>query len=173
MAQLIADIRADAEYKKFKRILQTTQERLDFEVIVEEARSLHQSRVVRSLYGKKAYSPKNVLDASAQEVANRSRLVELRLRLASELSILEQALSLAKKYVSTEYADDLAEFKTRDQRIAFVDRVFRAAIEYHNEGQQVVETLDFLIQDIDKASYHISTMKEILSLLTEKRGRVN
>ena len=173
MATLIEEIRGDAEYVKFKRILKTTQQRLDYEIILSEAQSLHQSRVVRGLYGKKAYSPKNILDAAAQEMANRSRLVELRVRIASELSILEQALMIAKKYVATEYADELNEFRTSDQRKGFVDRVFRVAVEYLAEGQQIIDTLDLLVTDIDKASYHISTMRDVLSLLAERRGRVN
>jgi len=173
MSSLLSAIRKDDNYKLFRSVFAKTQERVDIEKDLDEALRLHAGRSSRQLYGKQQYSIKSLIDASLKDISFRSRLVEIRVKASIQLSLLEEATKAIRKYISTEYADDLKEFSTAEQRKSFVDRALKGAISYLSEGAALLDTLDRLIEDIDKASFGLRNMMEGLKLLSEGRGRVN
>jgi hypothetical protein len=75
-----------------------------------------------------------------------------------------------RRYISTEYADDLREFSTADQRRAFVDRVLKSANELVAEGEQLLTTLDHLIKDLDQTSHAMKHIVDCLKLMENKHG---
>ena len=172
MSSLLKDIRSDESYKQFRIIFAKAQERLDLDRDLNEALSLHAGRTARKLYGDKQYSVKSLIDATLKDLSFRSRLVEIRVKASIQLSLLEEAVKSLRKYISTEYADDLKEFSTVEQRRNFVDRVVKTPLAFISEGESLLATLDMFVRDIDQSSYHLKNMMECLKLLSESRGKV-
>jgi hypothetical protein len=169
---LISDIRADSEYKKFKLIVQKVRERLNIDKDRSEALSMHAGRTSRRLHGTKQYSPKSLIDASLNDLACRARLVEIRVQCSIQTDLLQDAVKAIKHYITTEFVDELAEYKTVGQRNSLIDRVVASAISTQGEAQALIKLLDDLITDIDKASYSLRLMSDALKLIMEKPGQI-
>ncbi len=168
---LLKQIRKDPQYATFLRILETTRKNLDTETATAEAKALHASRTSRSLSGKDRYSSKSLIDANLRDLSTRARLVEIRVTNDRKLSHLKEAAEALKKYVSTEYVDELkSDFSTAGQRSDFVDRVLKSANALLAEGESLLSVLDFLIKDIDQASHSMRHVVDCLKLLENKHG---
>lgn len=167
---LISNVRDDEQYKKFVVILNRTKERLKLEDSIKEALGLHTSRTSRHLTGNDRYSPKKLIDASMRDLSTRARLVEIRVTNDRNLSHLREAMDALRRYISTEYADDLRDFSTADQRRAFVDRILKSANELLAEGESVLTSIDHLIKDIDQSGHSMRHVVDCLKLLENKHG---
>lgn len=167
---LIAQVKQDPQYKKFLTILKNTQERIDLNKAVEESRALHAARTSRSLTGNDRYSPKKIIDACMKDLATRARLVEIRLANDRGLSHLREAMDAMRRYLSTEYSEELKDFSTADQRKSFVDRVLKNAHETLSAGESVLDIIDHLIKDIDQSSHSMRHVVDCLKLLENKTG---
>jgi len=167
---LITTIRADSEYKKFKTILLKVREKLNVDRDRAEALSMHAGRTSRRLHGTKQYSPKSVLDASLNDLACRSRLVEIRVQCSIQIDLLHDAAKAIKHYITTEFVDELNAYKTVGQRNALIDRVVSAALVTESEGAALLKLLDDLISDIDKSSYQLRVTTDLLRLMADTKG---
>ncbi len=168
---LLKQIRKDPQYDTFLRILETTRKKLDVEAAVEEAKGLHASRTSRSLSGADRYSAKKIIDATLRDLSTRARLVEIRVANDRKLSHLKEAAEALRRYLSTEYVDELKEdFSTAGQRSSFVDRVLKNANALLAEGESLLSVLDFFIKDIDQSSHSVRHVVDCLKLLENKHG---
>ncbi len=168
--KLIATIREQQQYKKFKAIVSVARDRLKIEADRSEALSLHAGRTSRKLFGEKQYSPKSILDASMVDLSYRARLVEMRVQCSLTISTLDAGVDAIKRYITTEFSDDLEAYKTVGQRKDFVDRIVASALDLVSEGEGLIAMLDTLIKDIDAASFQLRNAMEILKLLSETKG---
>lgn len=167
---LIKEVKGDPQYITFKRILEETRRHVKIDESMEEARRLHTSRESRALTGKDRYSAKRIIDAAAKDMSVRARLVEIRVSNDKKMSHLREAMEALRRYVSTEYADDLKEFSNAEQRRAFVDRVLKAANGLVAESEQLLNTLDHLIKDLDQSSHSMRHIVDCLKLMENKHG---
>lgn len=170
MQSLVKEIKADANYEKFKRIVERIRKRVNIEAATTEALALHAGRTSRSIAGENRYNPMFIIDANLKDLSSRARLVEIRVRNDLQMSNLREAIDAVRRHISTEYADDLRDFSTADQRKSFVDRVIKNAKEFLAEGEALVDMIDVLIKDIDQAGYSIKNSIECLKLLAESKG---
>ena len=171
--ELLSEIRSGAQYKKYQKILEAAQTGLDLDVLRAEALGSHSARTSRQLYGSKQYSPKALVDAVYKDLAFRSRMVEIRVKVSVALSNLDEASKAMRRYISTEYSDDLLDFSTADQRRSFVDRVLKVGLAYLAEGQALLDMMDSLIKDCDQAGFSLRNAVETLKLLDgSKSGKV-
>lgn len=168
------DIRDSRDYKKFRKIVQGVQAKLNVEKDRSEALSLYSGRTSRKLYGDKRYSPKAILDASMNDMSARSRLVELRVRTTNQIDVLHDACKAMRHSILTDYGDKIKKkFTTVGERTAFLDTMIADALEIQAEGAALIKMLDDLISDIDKSSYHLKGVIECLGLLQgSKAGTV-
>ncbi len=166
----MGSVKSDPSYKKFQLILKNTLEKLDFERSLKEAQTLHASRTSRSLMGNDRYSPKKIIDAAVKDLSTRARLVEIRVANDRNLSHLRSAVEALRRYISTEYSEELRDFSTADQRKSFVDRVMRSAHEVLEQGDAVMNVVDHLIKDIDQSSHAMRHVVDCLKLLENKNG---
>lgn len=164
---ILITLRSDSRYKKFVKAVEEAQGRVDFEKDRAEALSLHSGLLVRGLYGKKQYSSKSMIEAVSQVQANRSRLVELRVRSSIHLSYIKEFASNFRRYVYTQYSEDLREFKTKDQKDALLLRLTAKSEEFMSEGNSHLDLLDLLIKDLDQSSHTMRHMIDILKLLSD------
>lgn len=167
---LIKQIKSDPNFTKFNRIFEGIKKQVNIETSLNEALSLHASRTSRDITGEKRYNPKIIIDASLKDLSYRARLVEIRVKNDLQLSILKEAIDAMKRHVQTEYAEDLREFSTADQRRAFADRVVKSAKEFLAEGESFMDILDTLIRDIDQAGFTIKHIIECMKLLQGAKG---
>ncbi len=173
MSNLRLEIQREPFFKKFKLIVQDIEDKLELEKSRAEAQQLHAGRTARSIYGKKIYSPKSLMDAVMVELSYRARLTEIRANLGVQVSLLNKAIDAARKYIISDYNDDLNDsFKTEAQRKAFLDRVVNKALLIKADIDLTIEMLDFLIKDIDQASFHLRTVLETMKLLDSSKGKV-
>lgn len=168
------DIRESKDYRKFRKIVIEVQERLNIDKDRTEALSLHAGRTSRKLFGDRRYSPKHLLDASLNDMSSRSRLVELRVKTTNQIDVLHEACKAMRYSMSTNFTEEIkARFKTVGERNAFFDTMIASALEIESEGSAQIKLLDDLIQDVDRASYHLKGVIECLGLLQgSKAGTV-
>lgn len=168
------DIRDSSDYKKFRKIVTQVESRLNVEKDYEEAQALHSGRTSRKLYGDKRYSGKSLIDASSNDMAARSRLVEIRVKVSRQIDILHDACKAMKHSMLTNFSEEINKrFTTVGARAAFAETMIARALEIQTEGAGLVKVLDSLIEDIDKSGYHLSNMADVLKLLSDtKAGRV-
>ena len=165
------DIRDSADYKKFKKIVQQVEGRLNVEKDQSEAIALHAGRTSRKLYGEKRYSPKALIDASENDLSVRSRLIEMRVKASMQIDTLNDACKAMKSSMLTNFQDRMKKmFGTVGDRNAFMDTMIASALEVERDGSALIKALDTLIQDIDKASYHLKGVIECLGMLESSKG---
>lgn len=169
---IITKIRDTKDYATFKKMVTNVSSKVNVDKDQEEALAMHAGRTSRRMHGKKQYSPKSLIDAALNDLACRSRLVELRVRASIEASLLHDAIKAVRHYITNEFDDELSVYKTVDQRKAVVDRAIKRALEVESEIVALVELLDTLIGDIDKASYQLKVMVEALKLIADKPGQI-
>jgi len=169
---ILSVIRKDQKYKKFRLIVQKTGERLNIEKDRNEALALHASRTSRTLSGKKAYSPKSLLDAEATDLYTRSRLVEIRVQASIHLNLLDEACDAIKRHIFTEYYEELRGFSNEQQRRALIERIQGVAMELMTEGKSLIDMLDQIVRDVDQANFHLGHMGSILEMLSNSKGKV-
>lgn len=166
-----SDIRDCSDFKKFKKIVQQVQSRMNVEKDQAEAIALNAGRTSRKLYGDRKYSPKALIDASLNDLAVRSRLVELRVRASNQIDILNDACKAMKNSMLTNFQDRMKKmFSTVGDRNAFMENMIANALEIERDGAAMIKALDALITDIDKSSYHLKGVIECLSMLESSKG---
>lgn len=170
---LIDAIRNDAQYIKFKKIVRETREKLKIDTDRSEAMMLLSGRTSRTIHGKQQFSGKALLEAMSNDMAARSRLVEIRIRAKVHLDTLTDACQALKDHVLTEYTEDMRIFNNAEARNAFVSRVQGTAKQTVTETAALIDMLDQITTDIDKASFHLSRMTEIILLIDSSKGSRN
>jgi len=166
-----ADIRESSDYKKFRKIVQKVQAALHIDKDREEALSMHAGRTSRKLYGERKYSPKALLDASMNDMAVRSRLVEIRVKCSNQIDILHEACKAMKHSMSTNFSEEINKrFKTVGERNSFMETMIASSLEIEHEGHALIKLLDDLVTDIDKSSFHLRHMIDSLQLLEGSKG---
>jgi hypothetical protein len=170
-SELVKEIRGGATFKTFRQVFEAVTKRVDIAKNTAEVLGLHTSRTSRSLATKKErYSPSVLIDASLNDLSARARMVELRVRADLNLSTLREAVAAFAKHVQTEYAEELREFRTAEQRKALVDRVIKQAREFMAEGETFIATVDTLVKDIDQSGHSLRHVIECLKLLDGNKG---
>ena len=109
---------------------------------------------------------KEIIEADLQHAAYRSRAAEIRM-LCYELSdVLDELISNATKYMMAQYANELKNsgFTTRDARQAATEHVLTQFIKRKRELDRVIEIAKLVIDDLDKASFNINHIIEVLKL---------
>ena len=165
------DIRESQDFRKFKKIVAQVESRLNVEKDYEEAQALHSGRTSRKLYGDKRYSGKSIIEASSNDMAARSRLVEIRVKASRQIDVLHDACKTMKHSMLTNFSDEINKrFTTVGARTAFAETMIARALEIQTEGAGLIKVLDSLIEDIDKSGYHLSNMADVLKLLDSRKG---
>ena len=165
-------IREDPEYKKFKKIISIEEEKLHLEQDQTEVLSLHSSRISRTIYDKRQYSPQILMDASTMDLSFRSRMVELRVKASLHISMMEAAINSIRKYIYTKYAKQNPSLSTEAARNSFIDTVLKNYIADIDRAKAFITLCDTLIKDIDQAGFNLRNMLDCLKLLAEVKGKI-
>jgi hypothetical protein len=167
---LFDTIRQDDAFSTFRNIVKTARTYLKIEQYREEALALMMNRLSRQIHGKKQFSPKIMLEAAANDMSSRARLVEIRVRCKVHLDSLEDACKALKNHVLTTYMEEMRAFSNAESRNALIERVQKSARSITTEATALIDMLDQIVNDIDKASYHMSNMTQMIVMLDGSKG---
>lgn len=165
-------IRDDAEYKKFRKVIKLELERLNLEQDQKEVLSLHASRISRTIYDKRQYSPHVLMDASTMDLAFRSRIVEIRVKASLHISIMEAAISSIRQYIYTKYVQNNNIFSTENARQSYISTVLKSYISEADKAKSFIILCDTIVKDIDQAGFNLRNMLECLKLISETKGKI-
>lgn len=169
---IMSALKEDAQFKKFRNIVATLRTAINVEKDTAEALSLHSSRTSRNLY-KLPKGPRSLLEASLMDMSFRSRLTEIRIQLASNGAILEEAVKAIKRYINTEFNDELNAYSNVEQKRNMVERVIASALDLQASCESTIATIDDLIKDLDQAGFHLRNAVEIMKILDGSKGTRN
>jgi hypothetical protein len=164
LESFLNDLKEDPKFKKFRLILKNTRERMKIE--------RDRNRTSRAMHGRKQFSPKALMEATANDLSARARLVEIRVRATIHMDLLEDACDALRNHVYTEYHEEVRKYGSAEQRKALIERVQGTARTFIVEGQALIDMLDQIIKDIDAASFHLRNMMETMKLLDGTKGKV-
>lgn len=165
-------VKEDDNFKRYKSILVTVKSSLDLVKTLKEANYLHSQRIVRKLFELKV-SPQKLQEALFIEISTRSRLIELKSLVINQVELLEGAISICRKHLSTTYSDKLARVaSTQAGRAAVMDQVFARGKDYLSQVKTLDSQLDLIIKDIDAAGYALTNVREVMKMVLDKRETV-
>lgn len=169
---IVSVIRADAAFKKFKTAWERISSGIDAEGAVEECKLLHVARKSAKLKDSKGqFSPQTLLDASAIDLSNRSRMVYVAADLQWRISKLDSAMDAVQNHITANYADKIPA-RTIDERKRFINNVLKNYVSEFDAAKAALTFIESLIKDIDQTGYGLRNMIDCLKLLSETKGKV-
>lgn len=137
---------------------------LPIKKLLLECDSLHISRTIRTLKVTDSDFHSRIIEACLHDQAIRSRLSEILVQsIKGEKKIIQVTDSL-KNYYITEYAEQLNLFRTKDERLRFIDTLFEQFYEYSESVKLVSSIASTIIKDIDQAAYALKLTVDVLKL---------
>lgn len=165
-------LRKDPKYKKFQRTVEVIAGRLKLEADRKEAWSMHASRTSRSLYGKDQFSLQKFEQAVLRDLSIRARMVEIRVQVSTNISMLERAITDMGNHIQTDYDDFLKPFKTIDRRKQAVSRLVQSSADLMADGEDLISSLDLFIKDLDQANFSLRHIVDTMKLLDSSKGKI-
>jgi hypothetical protein len=172
--ELLQAIREDDEYIKLKKVSREEREKTKVTENWDEAMGLLASRPSRSIHAKKQFSPKAVMEAMSYDMMARSRLTEIRTRAKLHADTLSDACEAMGHHIRTCYGEELKRHCTTvDSRKSFIAKLNQPMLETLSEIDNLIDMLDQVIVDIDKTSFHLSKMAELIMFIDSSKGSRN
>lgn len=172
---LVSSIRADAKYKRLKESFDTVPfYQMDTEKLLDEVKTLHKLRTIRRLNhaDDETRLARKVIDASANDASSRARLTEILMVCFKARVTLEAGVEALTDYLLVTYSEELHRYKTKQER----ERAIKIALAPFNRYIQNVgvleESTQLVVNDIDKGSYTIKNIVEVLRLHTKPEQRI-
>lgn len=167
------DVQDDPEYATFKRISQEAYERISYSKTLTQVRDLHASRLIRNIYGTKAYRADKLMDANSQEMSVRSHLVTISIEIMIAKEAMKAAIEAITEHLRSEYhARYLSKLRNNEMRDAYINSVLKTPLGRYNELRQLVTMVELVIVDIDKNSFRLSDALKCLELMANIKSQV-
>lgn len=144
----------------------------DAEQLRKEVFSTHASRDTRALQPGKILqsSAHNIIDASAEEVSDRSRLIEVKMQCVAEIEKLKEDLGALSRYIIVRYDTALkARHKSVTDRKAYVQAVLDKYYKRVRELEGLVTLIDLVVEDIDSASWALNRIANVVIAANNRR----
>ncbi len=165
----IEDLKDTDDYLRYRRIIKRLAEETDLIKTAEEIGRLHSGRKSRSLFGSELSADK-IIEANLQDTSYRSRLVEIRIDLAKILSLATTTLDTVKSKVYQTYTEDLKVFKTKGERMSYVESFLTLGTMFTKRVEDLSDQLDLVIKDIDQTSFTYKNAIQILEIIYSKNN---
>lgn len=160
----------DENYARFLRIRDTAMSAINIPDLLKEAEFLHANRKSRTLSSAKM-SPNAVQAALVNDMANRSRLVELRAALMKTNELLSTALLGIRRHIRVSYKDALKDMaSTQADRNHVLDKILGKSVKYKAQLDHAEDLIDLYIKDVDQTAFGLRNAVEILKLFLDRRS---
>lgn len=132
-------------------------------------RDLRRPNIARDMLQESQHT---IISADMQHAAYRSRATEIRMQCYEVSDLLDQIIRDSRDYLFSQYPNELKNsgYTTRDARLNAVDHVLTVFRRRKRELDRVVELARFVVEDIDKASFTMTHVIDVLEL-SVSRGR--
>jgi hypothetical protein len=171
---LLQSIREDAEYIKLKKVAREEREKTKTTANWDEAMTILANRPSRNIHAKKQFSPKAIMEAMSCDMSGRSRLTEMRTRAKLHADVLVNACDAMGHHIRTVYGEELKRHCTTvDARKSFIAKLNQPMLDILSEIDSLIDMLDQVITDIDKTSFHLSKMAELIMFIDSNKGARN
>lgn len=170
----IQAIREDDEYIKLKKISREEREKMKIDENRDEALLMMGTRPSRNIAAKKQFSARAIMEAMSTDMSVRSRLCEMRVRAKLHADILSDACNAMGHHIRVAYSDEFKkQYSTIDARKSFIAKLNQSALESLAKVDSLIDLLDQCIIDIDKTSFHLSKMAELIMFIDSNKGARN
>lgn len=168
-SQVIERIENCPKVKKFKRMLENGDFSVNVSEFLDELDRMHKTRTVRLITKKDVLhnAQNKLIDASIQNQAYRSRCVEIKMLCYRVESNITQHKEVLINYLKTTYKKALSIYKTNAERDSVIETILSDSSWVIQQLQMIQELSDMIIDDIDKASWSLKTLIEVLKLASK------
>jgi hypothetical protein len=138
-----------------------------------EILSIHATKKFRSVEGKAVLqsAQKVLVEANAENNANRSRLAEIKLQCFRSKRLINETIIEVTLYLRTRYVEELKrEYKTIGDRDAAIHKVLEDFHRMIYKLDSVIGLADISIEDIDKSSYSIKGINDTLAITSKREN---
>ena len=175
MKNTIKEIKESVAWEKINRVFENTVKCVNLEMAQNEAMAMHANRDSRKLKSNQnRYDPNLLIDCCLQDLSFRARMVEIRVKIDLQCTILRESVTYAKNFILTKWASEIGdEYKTIDQKKSFVDRLLKNQLEFLGSVKSLLDLIDVLIKDIDQSGHSMRHIVDCLKLLQGNKAGVN
>ena len=165
MLSIATEIRQHPSYIKLKRIIPAVAH-ISVPTVLEEIETLHMGRSTRTL-SLKSMSNMTIVEAILQDQSYRSRITEIMFVALKTTNMLELAYTSTLDSLMSAYGDRLSQ-KTKGEREGYIKSFINPARKRIDEIYTIVSLAEYIIEDIDKASYALKNTIQALELTTKR-----
>ena len=162
-----ADIREDKAIKSLKRTVKASRQ-IDVPVLKAEVKNLHEGRLSRRLGGGNK-GANSLYEAAAADIAIRSRMVAILVEAHDMASDLQTAYDSVRGHLMSVYGSSFG-VRTKYEKDAHIDRELRFAKKRIENLRVLVKIVEHFTEDIDKSSWAMKRMVEILDLKAKREA---
>jgi peptide methionine sulfoxide reductase MsrA len=167
------EISEDPDYITFRQLAQDAADRVNPTKTSERIKDLHASRLIRTVYGDKAYRADKLMDANAQEMSIRAHLVTTQIEVMIAKEALKSAIEAVSEHIRSEYHSRyLSKLRNNEMRDAYINTVLKTPLRRYSELRQLATMIELVIGDIDKNSFRLSDSLKCLELMANIKSQV-
>lgn len=167
---MLEEIRADEIVKRTMEIKKSIDVSMDLEKIVDEAKVLHANRTSRKLY-KIAMDADSMGIAVLMDMSVRARMSEMLAAVYVQKFALETAFEKCVSHITVVHADLIKELATNaTDRKHVINKVLAPIVSKIAALTSAMEVLDIFMKDLDKAGYSMTTAKDNLRMIHERKS---
>jgi hypothetical protein len=166
---LATKLKDDPVWRKFRVQMRDLQQ-YDFEKLMDEIKTMHKTRSVRMLGAMTQSSAKKVGDAASQEIAVRSRCIEISLDAVILRNAINGSVGTLKKHIEASYPKTLRGMgiTTVTARRNLLDALTDRYLDKYDTLMTLIEVADLVVADIDQAGYAIKHITEAVGIATKR-----
>ena len=162
---IITELRTNLKYQRLKESVATLPIfRLPHAEHEKELLRIHKTREVRILSPQSPKFMEAFLSASIRDMAQRSRVSEIRMETGRCLKTLKVAVDALRDYLYVSYSQRLSFVRTKEERMMVLDIILRPFLDRMADCERVLDMCDIITADIDKAGFALKTAAEVVKV---------
>jgi hypothetical protein len=163
-------LKKDESWAKFRRQMSALWQP-EFETQIDEIKTLHLSRSVRSL-NKNFPTAKRIAEAAAQDQSVRSRCTEITINAVVVRNNMHVGMTTIQKYLETRYFDTLKSYGVHgvNDRKNLISALINPYQRKYDRVCTLIEISDLVIADLEAASWMIKHTVEALSVAMRREN---
>jgi hypothetical protein len=166
-------VRKDDLFVRFQTLSSNVKDRNDLTRLRKELLDSHATRSSRSLLTRKGgTTAESLLEANLDDIAKRSRAVEIIVHVSKDANLLRSAMDAVIGHILSEYNESLRPIRTKADREALVNSLMVSEQQVLHGLDQLIEAAQWLVEDLDKTSWALSNAVKILSLIMQRENIV-
>lgn len=170
---LLKEMKEDPKYKRLKKTFSEHENfRLPLDSLLDEIKSIHRDRKVRSLNPTDPKFVDKLIIANHDDQGKRSRVTEIMIRSLRAQALLQSAVDSLRFYLLTTFSVELRSFSTKEERTNIVNMALKPFEEFLVDVSVLKESAQLLVNDIDKTAWNLKLSLSALELHVAKERKL-